>query len=213
MKRSVSLLVLACGTVALAGCGGGVTNSTPSAGSQAVDVGVDEGDSIPAIDDEALGFADLDGDDVISGDDSQDIASDAGSNAAATFATPIGGAGSVELAVTGNSVSLVDVQLADGWNETNRSTSDDEVKVDLQSATASIDVDAEIESGSVLEIDVDTKWQQPAGTYVESTIAGDVTIVFDGAMVTIGSIDLVDVRSSGLLPLGVDVDLQHRARL
>lgn len=192
MKRNTSLLVLACGTVALAGCGGGLTNSTPSAGSQAVDVGVDEGDSVAAVEDEALGFVDLDGNDGVTGDAGADTSSDANSTTSPTFATPIGVAGSVELAVSGTSVSLIDVQVADGWNETNRSTSNDQVKLYMQSATGSVEVDAEIESGSVLEVEVDTKWQQPAGVYVESTIAGDVTIVFDGATVTIGAIDLLD---------------------
>ncbi len=180
----------------LAACGGAATSSTPSAGSQAADAVVDDG--------AALGFADLDGDDVaedVSDDVGGDDASasdldgaddDASGDDMATFATPIGAAGVVELAVSGDSVALIDVQLSDGWDETNRSTSDGEIELDLRSATTSIDVDAEIESNTVLEVEVDTEWQMAAGAYIESTIAGDVTLVFDGDAVTVAAIDLVD---------------------
>ncbi|MEM9515407.1 MAG: hypothetical protein AAGA42_11185 [Actinomycetota bacterium] len=141
--------------------------------------------------------------DTNSSDTSDDGTSDAGtsSNASgdtsaasssAAFAGPFGAAGAIELHVSGTSVTLGAFDLNQGWSQTSNSSSTSEVDIDVQSATTKIDLEADVNSSGVLEVDVDTYWELAAGSYVEPTIAGNVTVVYNGSGVSFGSIELND---------------------
>ncbi|NQY56473.1 MAG: hypothetical protein HRT86_08320 [Ilumatobacteraceae bacterium] len=61
------------------------------------------------------------------------------------------------------------------------------------SSNAKIEIDADLgTSGTIFELDVDTDWLLPPGTYVEPTIAGDVTVAYDESQRTFRSADLLD---------------------
>ena len=108
------------------------------------------------------------------------------------FTVPVGVGGTVDLAVDGDTVSIAGLDLADGWSESSRSEDDGDVDLNLTSATATIEIDADVDSAALLEVDVDSKFDLGAGTYVEPTIAGDVIVLLDESAVSVDSFDLVD---------------------
>ncbi len=207
MTKRTSLLLSVCGVVALSACGSTATSSgssvPPDEDVEVVDVAddVSAGDDISVGDDVVL--VDLDDDAVQDDAIVTDLASDkpapeasppneAPASSSSSFETPIGAAGTVELVVDGNSVTLAAVDYADGWNETSRSVNGGDVDLDVRSEIASIDFDADVESSTILEVKVDTDWQLSAGTYVETTVAGDVTITSDGSGMAFGAFNLND---------------------
>ncbi|MEM8620983.1 MAG: hypothetical protein AAGF73_14795 [Actinomycetota bacterium] len=108
------------------------------------------------------------------------------------FTVPVGVGGTVDLAVDGDTVSIAGLDLADGWSESSRSEDGGDVDLDLTSATATIEVDADVESGALLEVDVDSRFDLGAGTYIEPTIAGDVIVLLEEFSVSVDSFDLAD---------------------
>ena len=133
-------------------------------------------------------------------------------------------AGSIEFAVVGDAVTILSLSLDDGWQETSRDESDDDVELDLQRDGARIELDADVDDGT-LEVDIDTS-TVAAGTYVEPTLGGDVALTVADDAIAIESItpaegwevddqeqssssvdiDLIDTTSARTVDVSAEVD-------
>lgn len=72
----------------------------------------------------------------------------------------LGPAGTVELAVDGERVTLVDLQPTDGWEVVEREQDDDEVQVELRRGAARWELDAELDDGR-FQVQIDLTLTSP----------------------------------------------------
>ncbi|MCK9486038.1 MAG: hypothetical protein M0R73_04955 [Dehalococcoidia bacterium] len=95
---------------------------------------------------------------------------------------PVGDAGEVEFAVSGDRLELVEVRPADGWSVTEQEIEDDEIEVDFRRGDVDWTVKVEIDNGVLeIEIDQDVHGAEP-GVYAVG-LAGTVAFqVSDGAL-------------------------------